>query len=327
MPPNELRYRALLVSNDPRTVRATHEGLDEAFEVVEARSGLEALENLDHFEPDLVIAEVFLPGLSGIETVSAIRKDGRYEGMPVIFLGSATESEAAPAGYFASGIEGIIDKPFAPAEMKMRVDKLIRQSRILPRTKEMLPEAVSEFVRKKAEPKLETSEPQPSRSLSDRFFAITAHVRARVLVVAAQTDTLADRLAALAEPFEVVGTSNFESAPEKIVAYEPDILVVDAAGPRLSGIQLLLLMRANRQLRVGRVLFLSPDPDGAEARRAARFKGTEILPADIATDRLSARIGEIVRQAGFSRGRKRVDYREVLRREGANVGMSSTDDM
>ena len=82
-----MKKRILAVDDDLAALRALRQILTQkGYDVAVAASGDEALEWLRQGTPDLVILDVAMPGLSGLETCRRIRTDPRFRETPVIFL-------------------------------------------------------------------------------------------------------------------------------------------------------------------------------------------------------------------------------------------------
>ena len=73
--------------------------------------------------PDLLILDVGLPGLSGLDVFDLVRSDPRYDGIPVLFLtGTPDKAEGAFAG---GGKHDVMGKPFDVDELIKRVDEMV----------------------------------------------------------------------------------------------------------------------------------------------------------------------------------------------------------
>ena len=88
-------------------------------DVVISHDGREAVGKLDEFKPDLVITDIMMPSLSGLEVVSAVKK--KYpKGTPVIIL-SGMGQENVVLEAFQLGADDYMTKPFSPNELSVRV--------------------------------------------------------------------------------------------------------------------------------------------------------------------------------------------------------------
>ncbi len=73
--------------------------------------------------PDLLILDVALPGLSGLDVFDLVRSDPRYDGIPVLFLTGTPDKVAA--AHLTRGTFAVFGKPFDVDELIKRVDQLI----------------------------------------------------------------------------------------------------------------------------------------------------------------------------------------------------------
>lgn len=119
--------RILIVEDEPKVGEALREGLEsESFSVTLATSGEDGffLANSEAF--DLVILDVMLPGRSGIDILSAMRRKGMH--IPVLLL-TAKDAVADRVLGLDSGADDYLVKPFAFAELSARVRALVRRGK------------------------------------------------------------------------------------------------------------------------------------------------------------------------------------------------------
>jgi putative two-component system response regulator len=93
---------------------------DLGFEFAYATSGEMAVERIQNRPPDLILLDVMMPGMSGFETLQALRKNITLRSIPVIFLTARTEPEDISKGFDLGGVD-YITKPFHGAELRSRV--------------------------------------------------------------------------------------------------------------------------------------------------------------------------------------------------------------
>lgn len=108
-----------------RLIRMTLEYM--GFEVLEASSGAEGLAMAREHRPDLVLMDVRMPGVNGINACEAIRADPSLSAIPVVMLSAATQPADIEAG-LASGAAAYLIKPFEPVEMIQTVTRLIEEA-------------------------------------------------------------------------------------------------------------------------------------------------------------------------------------------------------
>lgn len=92
------------------------------YDILEASSGEEALEKLNHERCDLLLLDLNLPGIDGIETCRAIRANSQ---VPVIVV-SIRDSEKDRAAAYAAGANGYVTKPFSVETILSRIRALVR---------------------------------------------------------------------------------------------------------------------------------------------------------------------------------------------------------
>ena len=90
------------------------------YTVLEAAAGDTALELIRTERPDLVVLDVMMPGLSGLEVVQALAADPATTAVPIIMLSAKGQAAEIEAG-IASGAAAYVVKPFAPRDLAARV--------------------------------------------------------------------------------------------------------------------------------------------------------------------------------------------------------------
>jgi DNA-binding response OmpR family regulator len=97
-------------------------------ELVTATDGATALTEARRTAPDLVVLDVAMPGMSGLDVCRELRADPVTAGVPVILLTAWAEAADVEAGYDV-GADAYILKPFSPRELQIRVNALLSQAR------------------------------------------------------------------------------------------------------------------------------------------------------------------------------------------------------
>lgn len=93
---------------------------DLGYEFSYATSGEQALERIAARPPDLILLDIMMPGMSGFETLQALRTNMAINSIPVIFLTAMAEPENIARGFELGGVD-YITKPFHGAELRSRV--------------------------------------------------------------------------------------------------------------------------------------------------------------------------------------------------------------
>jgi two-component system phosphate regulon response regulator PhoB len=79
------------------------------------------------FQPDLVILDIMMPHLSGIQVCRILRADNKLARVPIIFLTAKAETHDRIEG-LESGADDYLSKPFSPKELVLRVESILRRS-------------------------------------------------------------------------------------------------------------------------------------------------------------------------------------------------------
>lgn len=98
----------------------------QGFEVLLAENGKIALEKIKTEQPDLVVADIMMPFVTGLELIEFIRKDMR-NALPIIII-SALEHEETVLKAFRLGATDFITKPFKPNELVLRIKRIFQES-------------------------------------------------------------------------------------------------------------------------------------------------------------------------------------------------------
>jgi len=116
----------ILVADDSMTIlamvssRLTRAGYD----VVTAARGDDALRLVQEKRPHLVLLDVEMPGLDGVEVARRIRADEALAGTFIVMLTSLSEASEVAAG-MAAGADAYLTKPFSPQDLQTQVGQLI----------------------------------------------------------------------------------------------------------------------------------------------------------------------------------------------------------
>ncbi len=119
----------LVVDDEPKIVQLARDYLEHAgFRVIEAANGPAALEAARGRKPDLVVLDLGLPQLDGLDVTRVLRKES---GIPIIMLTARAEESDKLVG-LELGADDYITKPFSPKELVARVRTVLRRSEAPP---------------------------------------------------------------------------------------------------------------------------------------------------------------------------------------------------
>jgi two-component system chemotaxis response regulator CheY len=112
--------KTILIVDDSATtraiIRAVIEELGE-FETVEATSGFDALKLLPQQNYDLIITDINMPDINGLELINFVRNNPRYSHLPIIIVSTENSEEDKKRG-LALGASAYVTKPFKPSDLQ-----------------------------------------------------------------------------------------------------------------------------------------------------------------------------------------------------------------
>lgn len=117
----------ILVVEDEEAIRKVVETYLESagFEVKSVDNGLDALEAVRTFAPDLIVLDLMLPGMDGIEITARVREESDV----FILMLTARSEEADRVAGLRIGADDYLTKPFSPRELTARVEAILRRAR------------------------------------------------------------------------------------------------------------------------------------------------------------------------------------------------------
>jgi two-component system KDP operon response regulator KdpE len=119
-----VKVRVLVVDDEPQIVRALRINLNvRGFEVVSAASGGEALRVAANFHPDIVILDLGLPDIDGIDVIAGLRG---WTDVPILVLSARTDS-ADTVEALDAGADDFVTKPFGMDELLARLRAALRR--------------------------------------------------------------------------------------------------------------------------------------------------------------------------------------------------------
>lgn len=126
-PPKDHRYTLLLVDDDPEVLALLQKKFeDEPFKIFTAAEGASALSIVKTERPDLIVLDVRMPGLSGLEICRFLKADKNTREIPIIIL-SARSDEIDRVLGLEFGADDYVTKPFNTQELILRIHNVLRR--------------------------------------------------------------------------------------------------------------------------------------------------------------------------------------------------------
>jgi len=122
-PTTDHAIATILVCDDDANLRELVRAvLGTRYQFIEAADGVEALVLTRELSPDLIVLDVMLPGLSGIEVLDELRRDEKLRSIPVVVITAWSHAEIVAQ---VSGADRFVAKPFDPDELSAAVEELL----------------------------------------------------------------------------------------------------------------------------------------------------------------------------------------------------------
>jgi phosphate regulon transcriptional regulator PhoB len=121
-------YKILVVEDEPDIRKLVHYNLvQDHYKVVEAENGDQALRMIQRDKPSLVILDLMMPGMSGLEVCRTLRGQDETAKLPILML-TAKAGEADRVLGLELGADDYLTKPFSPRELVARVRAILRRA-------------------------------------------------------------------------------------------------------------------------------------------------------------------------------------------------------
>ena len=121
---DEDTYHILIVEDNMELLMLMRQILKQYYHVYTARNGKEALDIIRHRSLDLIVSDVMMPEMDGLELTRAVKADANYGHLPVILLTAKTQEEDEEEA-LKTGADEYLTKPFRMGDLRIRIDNII----------------------------------------------------------------------------------------------------------------------------------------------------------------------------------------------------------
>jgi signal transduction histidine kinase/DNA-binding response OmpR family regulator len=128
--PSDAKDSVLVVEDNPDLLNFIASILEPQFLVYRSTNGEEGVRMAMRFVPSLILTDLMMPGIDGIQLVEKVKHDERTSHIPVILLTAKNESESKLTS-LKTGVDDYLNKPFSTEELVVRIQNLIEQRKQL----------------------------------------------------------------------------------------------------------------------------------------------------------------------------------------------------
>ncbi len=119
------KIKVLIVEDDKDIRDLLHDTMKEEYAISEAANGIEALDCMKGEIPDIIVTDIYMPGMDGIEFVRKLKEQEMTSFIPVIFLSSESSEELQLTG-IREGVDAFLSKPFQTKHLEAAIDNILR---------------------------------------------------------------------------------------------------------------------------------------------------------------------------------------------------------
>jgi DNA-binding response OmpR family regulator len=122
--------KILIVDDEPDMLEILRFRLEKnGYKIVTASSGEEGLKKAETAKPDLILLDILLPGMSGLEVARKLKKNKLTKNIPIIIVTALIGKDVMSEGV-KDGAEYLISKPFDPAELLAEIKKVVEDKSV-----------------------------------------------------------------------------------------------------------------------------------------------------------------------------------------------------
>jgi len=122
----ETKKKIMIVEDDTFVMDIYQTKLvQEGFEAVAAINGLEAMKKLADLQPDLILLDIIMPYMDGLEVLKKIKSEERLKNIPIILLTNLSQKEEISQGLELGANDYLIKSHFTPSEVLEKIKKYL----------------------------------------------------------------------------------------------------------------------------------------------------------------------------------------------------------
>ena len=266
----------------------------EYYDVITAESGPEALEKLEHDQPDLILLDVMMPGMDGFEVCRRIKDNPAMSHIPIVMVTALTDKEDRVRGLEA-GADDFLSKPINDTALMARVRSLVR-----------LKMTVDEWRTR------ENTARQLGVSDNAENVMLQPVDNAKVLIVEDQDFEIEKFSQTLkVDNDQVYFVPNGVEALKKISEQDFDILVVSLNLENEDGLRLSSHLRSNEKTRAVPILMISYEDEMEKVARGLEMGAHDYVLRPVDRNEFLARVRTQIRRKRYQ-DRLRSNYESSL---------------
>ena len=278
----------ILVVDDSVTVRRVTEKFlaSQNYIVGTAKDGMDALEQVGDFQPDVVLLDIEMPRMDGFELLGHLRHDGAWKDLPVIMISSRTAAKHKDHA-MSLGATDFLGKPYQNEILLSTIQQVL-----VGKAKPIETLTLGETI--------EASSALPRVANFSRPLANIAPVEEKAVRVLVIDDSVTVRRVTekflVSQKYVVETAKDGIDALEKIGEFKPDIALSDIEMPRMDGFELLAQLRAQDQWKKLPIIMISSRTAPKHREHAESLGATDFLGKPYQNDVLLETVQTVLQQ-------------------------------
>ena len=278
----------ILVVDDSVTVRRVTEKFlaSQNYIVGTAKDGMDALEQVGDFQPDVVLLDIEMPRMDGFELLGHLRHDGAWKDLPVIMISSRTAAKHKDHA-MSLGATDFLGKPYQNEILLSTIQQVL-----VGKAKPIETLTLGETI--------EASSALPRVANLSRPLANVAPVEEKAVRVLVIDDSVTVRRVTekflVSQKYVVETAKDGIDALEKIGEFKPDIALSDIEMPRMDGFELLAQLRAQDQWKKLPIIMISSRTAPKHREHAESLGATDFLGKPYQNDVLLETVQTVLQQ-------------------------------
>jgi two-component system cell cycle response regulator len=259
MAADENGYKILVIEDNPLNLKLVRDLIRiHHYEVLDADNAETGVELARLHQPDLILMDIELPGISGLEATRLIRQDSELSGIPVLAL-SANAMEEDKAKALAAGCDDYITKPIGIKSF---------------------PKTIHRYLPKPAGSK------RPTETTRGHRILIVDDDALNIKLLAAQLTTKGYRIATAADG---------RTALDRVATDPPDLILLDIMMPGIDGYEVTKRLKANAETRDIPIILVTALTGDDEKERGLEVGADEFINKPVNYPELEARVTSLLR--------------------------------
>ena len=259
------RQKIMMVDDDPVILKIGRHFLSDAYEVYPLPSAEKLFEALEKVTPDLILLDIVMPEVDGIEALKRLKADARFAAIPVIFVTSVGDDRSV-FEHLKLGAYSNLTKPFTAEELLSRVENCLR-----------------DYFPTKQKPV------RPLKTGMNLEGATSADKKV-ILAIDDAPELLRMIYLLLRNDYKVHTLSEPEKLEALLEAIKPDLFLLDYHMPSLTGFDLVPKIKSYEQHKETPFIFLTTENSPEYIKEATRLGAKDYIIKPIKADVLREKI-------------------------------------